>query len=84
MSHSQLAWLKSAGFATSVPGEASVRSRCELSVICLEPASSLNSSWHGEDESEVGIFPELCSCQCICVSTEESGWIRMDLREIEL
>lgn len=41
MSRSQFAWLKSAGFAASVPGgEASVCSRCELSVIRLEPASS--------------------------------------------
>jgi len=58
MSRSRLAWLKSAGFAASVPrGEAPVRSRGERSGTRLEPASSLNSSQ--EDETEVGGFPEL-------------------------
>lgn len=83
MSHSQLVWLKSV-FAVSVPGgEASVHSSCELSVTCLEQNNSLNSLQHGEDEPEVGGFPELRSCRCILVSTEESGWMRSDLCEIE-
>lgn len=63
MSHSQCVWLRSADFAAFVSGgEASVRSGYELSIILLEPASSLSSSQHGEDESEVGGFLELCSC----------------------